>query len=59
VKDLGVTGHGPAWLISIFEKLGDNPDDASYIKPAPSDVWAFVSQVKSWLVNSNRKGIPA
>jgi len=59
VKSLGATGHGPSWLINVFEKMGEDQDSAAYLKPTADDVWAFISQVKAWLVDSNRKGIPA
>ncbi len=58
LKHLGATGHGPAWLINTFEKMGEDQDDAGYIKPTKDDVWLFMSNVKHWLTNPNRKGIP-
>lgn len=54
-----VSGHGPAWLIETFEKMGDDPDSDFYLKPSNDDVWAFLGKVKNWLVNQRRKGIPA
>jgi ABC-type cobalamin/Fe3+-siderophores transport system ATPase subunit len=59
LKFLNAAGHGPSWLVSVFEKMGDDPDDIGYLKPGGNDVWPFISQLKSWLVDSNRKGIPA
>lgn len=59
LKQLGATGHGPNWLISIFEKMGEDPTNANYLKPTDDDVWQFLGQVKHWLTNANRKGIPA
>lgn len=59
LKQLGASGHGPAWLISMFEKMGEDPESGSYLKPTDDDVWQFIGQVKQWLTNSNRKGIPA
>jgi ABC-type cobalamin/Fe3+-siderophores transport system ATPase subunit len=59
VKFLGATGHAPAWLIDIFEKMGEDPEAEGYLKPSSGDVWAFVSQIKEWLIEPNRKGIPA
>lgn len=59
MKSLGASGHGPTWLISVFEKMGEDPDSSDYVKPTDGDVWAFISQIKSWLIDSNRKGIPA
>jgi len=54
-----VSGHGPEWLIKVFEKMGENSDLPDFIKPTDDDVWEFLSQIKNWLVNPNRKGIPS
>lgn len=59
LQDLGASGHGPSWLISIFEKMGEDPDAPSFLKPSENDIWLFMATVKSWLIDSNRKGIPA
>ena len=59
LKPLGAGGHGPSWLIDMFTKMGEDPDAQAYIKPAEGDVWEFMSQVKKWLVDANRRGIPA
>jgi hypothetical protein len=58
LKPLGVVGHGPAWLISMFETMGADPSDAAYVKPTEDDVWAFMQSIKTWLTDPNRKGIP-
>jgi hypothetical protein len=58
LKNLGATGHGPKWLIQIFEKLGDDSSSSHYIKPDVNDVWNFISDIKKWLINGNKKGIP-
>jgi hypothetical protein len=58
LKHLGATGHGPNWLIQIFEKLGENPEGSNYVKPGDGDVWEFIAHLRSWLMNPNRKGIP-
>ena len=58
LKHLGVTGHSPAWLISIFEEMGEDPAGPSYVKPTDDDVWDFMGHVKCWLTNPKRKGIP-
>lgn len=57
LKHLSATGHGPKWLIEVFEKMGENPDNSGYVKPADGDVWAFICEVRSWLDNPRRKGI--
>ena len=59
MKSLGATGHGPAWLIDIFERMGEDPSNANYIHPNTDDVWAFLRDVRNWLVEPARKGIPA
>lgn len=58
LKKLNSIGHGPGWLISIFEKMGEDPTSSGYIKPSDGDVWRFLSSVRAWLVNTSRKGIP-
>lgn len=57
-KHLNVTGHGPSWLINIFEGMGSNPESSDYIKPTQDDVWQFISTLKVWLIDPYRKGIP-
>lgn len=59
MKDLGATGHGPAWLIDVFERMGEDPSNADYVRPDIGDVWAFMRDVRGWLVDPERKGIPA
>lgn len=59
MNDLGATGHGPAWLIGIFERMGEDPSNANYVRPNTGDVWAFVREIRKWLVDPTRKGIPA
>ena len=59
---LGMTasgGHGPTWLIPMFEAMGEDPDEDGYVTPTTGDVWAFIDKVALWLRNPRRKGIPA
>lgn len=58
LKPIGITGHGPSWLISMFEKMGEDQESQTYIKPAHDDVWKFIDEVAAWLLDSQRKGIP-
>lgn len=58
LKPLGATGHGPTWLIRAFELMGEDPEHSSYLKPAADDVWKFLSDVRIWLTNPVRKGVP-
>lgn len=59
LRSLGATGHSPGWLISIFEKMGVDPEALGYVKPSRDDVWALIREIRGWLVDPNRKGIPA
>jgi predicted ATPase len=59
LKPLGATGHGPGWLIKMFELMEENPESETYTKPADNDVWKFMSDVRTWLINPSRKGLPA
>jgi hypothetical protein len=59
MKSLCVSGHGPAWLINIFERMGEDPNNANYVRPNTDDVWAFLRDIRNWLVDPSRKGIPA
>jgi hypothetical protein len=59
LRMLGATStHSPDWLVEIFEKLGEDPSVATYIKPSSGDVWEFISKIKNWFTNPARKGIP-
>lgn len=58
LKATNASGHGPSWLINVFEKMGENPSSPDYIKPSEGDVWEFISKIRAWHVNANRKGIP-
>jgi ABC-type cobalamin/Fe3+-siderophores transport system ATPase subunit len=58
LPNLGATGHGPAWLIAIFEKMGEDPESLDYLKPSNDDVWLFIGEIKKWFTNPTRKGIP-
>lgn len=59
LPELGGTGHGPTWLIDVFEKMGEDPEDGSYLRPSADDVWLFLAEIKSWLSNPQRKGVPS
>lgn len=58
LPNLGATGHGPSWLIAVFEKMGEDPESPDYLKPSNDDVWSFISEIKKWFTNPTRKGIP-
>lgn len=58
LKSLDAKGHGPNWLIDIFEKMGEDPLNENYVKPSIDDVWFFINKIRNWLVNPSRFGIP-
>ncbi len=58
LSELSVEGHGPDWLIKIFERMGDDPQDTNYVRAGNDDVWKFLKEVRMWMVNPERKGIP-
>lgn len=59
LPELNASNHGPAWLIEVFQKMGEDPDGESYVRPGTDGVWTFIEQVKRWLSNPQRKGIPS
>lgn len=59
LPDLSIAGHGPNWLIPIFESMGEDPTSGSYLRPSNGDVWEFIDQLSSWFSDPQRKGIPA
>lgn len=56
---LGATGHGPAWLVSVFQKMGEDPELPEFVRPSEGDVWEFLTSLKVWLENPTRRGIPS
>ena len=58
LPELGVKGHGPDWLVDIFERMGEDPNHRDFLRPGENDVWSFVSEIRKWLIDPNKKGIP-
>jgi hypothetical protein len=58
LKYLGISGHGSEWLIRVFERMREDAESEGYVKPSEDDVWEFISQVRGWLLEPGRKGIP-
>ena len=58
LPELGASGHGPKWLVDIFGRMGDDPNHADFLHPGENDVWSFVSEIRKWLIDPNKKGIP-
>lgn len=58
LTQLNASGHGPNWLVEVFEKMGEDPNSHDYLKPSNDDVWGFIEKISTWFLNSRRKGIP-
>lgn len=58
LPNLKATDHGSRWLVSIFEKMGHDPESEAYLQPANGDVWEFLYTIKKWVSNPDRKGLP-
>lgn len=59
LKHLGSSVSKSKWLVETFEKMGDSPDQSTYLRPTTGDVWDFIGLAKTWLSDGARKGIPA
>lgn len=59
LPNLSAAGHGPNWLVDVFEKMGEDPESPDYLRPTTGDVWEFVAAIKAWLTDTSRRGIPA
>lgn len=55
---LNVTGHASGWLIPMFERMGEDGAASDYVEPTSGDVWDFLGEIKGWLQNPSRQGIP-
>ena len=53
---LGVKSKKAAWTVEMLERLGSDPNEATYVKPAKGDVWDFIRSVVKWVGDSKRKG---
>lgn len=58
LTELGVVGHGPDWLIEVFEKMGANPRATGYVRPKDDDVWEFLEKIGKWIRDASRRGMP-
>ena len=58
LTELKVDRSKGTWLRTIFERMGSDPNLADYVKPSVGDVWDFIGQIRNWLVDPERRGIP-
>ncbi|MFK3890081.1 ATP-dependent nuclease [Sphingomonas sp. NPDC079357] len=54
---LNVDRSKSKWLVSVFDAMGSDPSQPSYLKPAADDVWSFMGRVAKWVYDSSRKGM--
>lgn len=57
LTNLNVNRYKHAWLRSIFNAMGSDPQIPEYVTPSDGDVWDFMNQLRTWLMNPNRRGI--
>ena len=57
---------GPALRVPLMMAKQTKPENAThwstrtnFLKPSSEDLWEFMQKMKAWLIDSNRKGIPA
>ena len=58
LPNLGVTGPKETWITRIFERMGATPDAEDYVRPSQDDVWAYLNQIRQWITNPHRLGMP-
>jgi AAA15 family ATPase/GTPase len=45
------------WLLTVFERLGGDPEEPNYVKPQDGDVWDFLRSISRWINNPDRDGV--
>jgi AAA domain, putative AbiEii toxin, Type IV TA system len=59
LTSLNVPRSKRGWLRSIFEVMEGDSTSPDYVRPSAGDVWDFLGLIKTWLVDPDRRGIPA
>ena len=56
---LGVaaTANKKNWLLGVFDKLGGDPNEDGYVRPAAGDVWQFLREIAEWINDPHRQGV--
>ncbi len=54
--ELGIKSKKKAWTVEMLERMGSDPNDSAYVKPAIGDVWDFLRSVVKWVDDPRRKG---
>lgn len=56
LQDLGIKSKKSPWTVEMLERLGSDPSNCSYVKPAAGDVWDFVRDIVQWVRDPDREG---
>lgn len=48
-----VSGHGPAWLINMFELIGNQDEASNFLSPSENDIWKFLDDISAWISKYN------
>ena len=56
LPELGIRSKHAAWTVEMLERLGSDPSDPTYVKPATGDVWDFMRSIVTWVRDAQRKG---
>ncbi|MFK0382319.1 ATP-dependent nuclease [Agrobacterium sp. NPDC090273] len=54
---LGIDVRKDLWLSAMFERLGSNPANEGFVKPAEGDVWQEIRALKNWIQKTDRQGM--
>jgi len=57
LPELDAKGYGPAWIVDILEKIGEDPNADGYVRPSDDHVWQFLGTIRGWLRVPERKGM--
>ena len=57
LTQLEVGGHGPEWLTQVFERMGTDSSQESYLHPGDGDVWRFMQRLAEWIGDPLRRGM--
>lgn len=52
-------GRKGEWIVRVFEKMGSDPTDPSYLRPTTGGPWDLMRAVSKWILDPEHHGIPA
>ena len=55
---LNVKARKDRWLAAMFERIGNDPEEAGYVTPRRGDAWGLLGRISKWIKNPMRKGMP-